>query len=153
MSFHRRLSLHLQKTDHIKPLDSASGWDKALVRHLYDVHQIIQSDPDAISDPENLARIVSSVIVHDAIEFENQHPQFYLTPLVQLNDALIWAGESESLKNQYQSFVADMVYASPTETPSFEEALHIFSLTLQTSLALINAEDIAKSLVTANKIN
>jgi len=127
--------------------------DKALVRHLYDVHQIIQSDPAVISDSENLARIVSSVIVHDAIEFENQHPQFYLTPLVQLNDALIRAGESESLKNQYQAFVADMVYASPTDTPSFEEALHIFSRTLQTSLTLIKAEDIAKSLAAAIQLN
>ncbi len=153
VSFPRRLSLHLQKTNHIKALDSASGWDKALVRHLYDVHQIIQSDPAVISDLENLANIVSRVIVHDAIEFENQHPQFYLTPLVQLNDALIWAGESESLKNQYQVFVADMVYASPTDTPSFDEALHIFSRTLQTALALIKAEDIAKSLATANKLN
>jgi hypothetical protein len=153
VSFPRRLALHLQKNTTVKTLDSASGWDKALVRHLYDVHQIIQSDPAVISDSENLARIVSSVIVHDAIEFENQHPQFYLTPLVQLNDALIRAGESESLKNQYQAFVADMVYASPTDTPSFEEALHIFSRTLQTSLALIKAEDIAKSLAPAIQLN
>ena len=153
VSFPRRLALQLQKENNDNALDTALGWDKALVRHLYDVHQIIQSDPAAKSDSEDFARMVSDVIVNDAIEFQNQHPQFYLAPLAQLTEALSWVADSENLKNQYEVFVADMVYASPAHTPNFDDALRVFSRTLLTTLALIKSEDIAKALETASRVN
>jgi len=153
VSFPRRLALQLQKETNDKALNTSLGWDKALVRHLYDVHQIIQSDPAAQSDSENFARMVSDVIVNDAIEFRSQHPQFYSAPLAQLTDALNWAGDSKHLKNQYEFFVADMVYDSPANTPSFEEALHVFSKALLATLALIKPEDMAKALATARPVN
>jgi hypothetical protein len=77
------------------------------------------------------------VIVNDATEFQNQHPQFYTTPLAELNDALNWAKDSLALKNQYEAFVSDMVYAEPANTPSFDESLDVFTRTLQTTLGLI----------------
>jgi hypothetical protein len=143
VSFPRRLALQLQKENNDKTLDPSSGWDKALVRHLYDVHQIIQSTPKVESDTDDLVRIVSSVIANDAIEFKNQHTQFYLTPLAELNDALTWANGSSELKTQYDAFVADMVYGPPANTPSFGEALGIFSRTLRITLAKIKPENIA----------
>ena len=146
VSFSRRLALQLQKVNNAMALDPSSGWDKALVRHLYDVHQIIQSTPAVKSDVEDLARILSSVIANDAIEFENQHPQFYLTPLAQLNDALTWARSSEDLKTQYDAFVADMVYGPPENTPNFDETLDVFSSILQTILTSIKSEAIAAEL-------
>ncbi|MDY7576728.1 nucleotidyl transferase AbiEii/AbiGii toxin family protein [Herbaspirillum sp. RTI4] len=146
VSFPRRLALQLQKDNTDTVLDPSSGWDKALVRHLYDVHQIIQHAPVAQLDASDLARILSGVIANDAIEFQNQHPQFYLTPLAQLSKALTWAGESENLKIQYDAFVADMVYASPENTPSFAEALDVFSRTLQTTMTLMSSENIAREM-------
>lgn len=147
VSFPRRLALQLQKENNDKPLDPSSGWDKALVRHLYDVHQIIQSTSAAKSNADNLAQILLNVIANDAIEFKNQHPQFYLTPLTQLNDALTWANGSAELKVQYDAFVADMVYAPPANTPSFGEALDVFSKTLITTFTSIEPKNIATEMV------
>ena len=138
VSFPRRLALQLQKPNGENNLDTSTGWDKALVRHLYDVHQIIKHGPSGFElEPANLASLVSSVIVNDAIEFENQHPQFYTKPVTELNDALNWAKDSLALINQYVAFVSDMVYAEPENTPSFGESLDVFTRTLQGTLGLI----------------
>jgi predicted nucleotidyltransferase component of viral defense system len=142
VSFSRRLVLQLQQGSVGMLLDAPSGWDKTLVRHIYDVHQIIQSNPKLNANTEDFARMVSSVIANDAIDFKNQHPQFYIKPLTQLNDALTWASNSKDLKSQYESFVADMVYALPNSTPSFYEALDVFSKVLRSALVLIKPENI-----------
>ena len=148
VSFPRRLALQLQKPNGENNLDTSNGWDKALVRHLYDVHQIIQHGPAAFElQLDNLASLVSSVIVNDAIEFQNQHPQFYTTPLAELNDALNWAKDSLALKNQYEAFVSDMVYAEPANTPSFDESLDVFTRTLQTTLGLIKEVNVTVATV------
>jgi hypothetical protein len=54
-----------------------------------------------------------------------------------------------ALKNQYEAFVSDMVYAEPTNTPSFDESLDVFTRTLQTTLGLIKEVNVP---VTANKV-
>ena len=119
-------------------MNGATGWDKALVRHLYDVHQIIQHGLSGSElESANLTSLVSSVIVNDGIEFKNQHPKFYTTPLAELNDALCWAKDSLALKNQYAAFVSDMVYSEPANTPSFDESIDVFTRILQSTLGLI----------------
>ena len=138
VSFPRRLALQLQKQNGENNLNGATGWDKALVRHLYDVHQIIQHGLSGSElESANLTSLVSSVIVNDGIEFKNQHPQFYTTPLAELNDALCWAKDSLALKNQYEAFVSDMVYSEPANTPSFDESIDVFTRILQSTLGLI----------------
>jgi hypothetical protein len=52
VSFPRRLAFQLQKENNDQTLDPSSGWDKALVRNLYDVHQIIQSTSTVESDTD-----------------------------------------------------------------------------------------------------
>lgn len=146
VSFPRRLALQLQKGNADKVLDASVGWDKALVRHIYDVHQIIQSTPAVNTDIQALARIVTGVIASDAIEFANQHPDFYLKPITQLNGALEWAEASEELNAQYDAFVADMVFGTPANTPSFREALNVFSKTLRNTLSSITSANIDSEL-------
>ncbi|MDI9332530.1 MAG: hypothetical protein QM527_14730 [Alphaproteobacteria bacterium] len=57
-----------------------------------------------------------------------------------------WANGSSELKTQYDAFVADMVYGPPASTPSFGEALVIFSRTLRITLAKIKPENIANEM-------
>lgn len=45
MAFPRRLASHLSKSPAAERLDNDSGWDKALVRHLFDVHKIVKAHP------------------------------------------------------------------------------------------------------------
>ena len=147
VSFPRRLALQLQKGNADKLLHASVGWDKALVRHIYDVHQIIQSTPAVNTDVQALARIMTGVIASDAIEFANQHLDFYLKPIKQLNGALEWAETSEELNAQYDAFVADMVYATKANTPSFREALNVFSKTLRNTLSLITSANIESEMM------
>ena len=94
-----------------------------------------------------LARIMTGVIASDAIEFANQHLDFYLKPIKQLNGALEWAETSEELNAQYDAFVADMVYATKANTPSFREALNVFSKTLRNTLSLITSANIESEMM------
>ena len=54
ISFPRRLALQLSKNASPTTLDEASGWDQALVRHIYDVHQIYRKHPTVIGDLQEM---------------------------------------------------------------------------------------------------
>jgi hypothetical protein len=149
VSFPRRLALQLQKSSASASLDFVAGWDKSLVRQLYDVHQIVESRSVVGLNGPELTRIVLNTIVQDAIEFERQHPKFCVAPLAQIQNALAWAAGSEVLQTQYDDFVADMVYGMPAQTPSFRQALDAFSNTLQAALASVNPATIIQAIETA----
>ena len=149
VSFPRRLSLQLQKNSEDQTVELTDAWDKAMVRHLFDVYQIIQSCPVVLADVPALGRNVSSTIAHDAIEFAAQHPQFCTAPLAQLQDALAWAASSSVLHAQYDLFVADMVYGPPAKTPSYDQALGTFTKTLLAALATTNPADILRGIEAA----
>jgi len=149
ISFPRRLALQLEKVRSDQALEASLGWDKALVRHLYDVHQITQNtSPEKLSSHE-LAEVVSNVIIHDAIEFQNQHPLFCTNPFDQLTHALAHAANNEKLKFQYNAFIMDMVYAPSETIPSFDQALSVFSKVLENILTLNNQEKIANAILGA----
>ena len=109
-------------------LSEEKGWDKALVRHLYDVHQIMLKTDNNISP----SVVLPFVIEKDQQDFKNQDNMFVTDPWGQLEKALLLAqGPSDVqvvLKKQYDQFVQDMVYAQVS--PSYEEALEVFSKVL-----------------------
>jgi Nucleotidyl transferase AbiEii toxin, Type IV TA system len=149
VSFPRRLALQLQKSSATASLDDVAGWDKSLVRHLYDVYQIVGGSSVIAANAPELARMVSNTIVQDAVEFAPQHPKFCAAPLRQMQDALVWAAGSKALQRQYDGFVADMVYGAPAQTPSFRQALDTFSNTLQAALASIHPATIIQAIESA----
>ena len=145
VSFPRRLALQLAHNK-MNPLEANSGWDKALVRHLYDLHRISQTQKIDKVTIEGLVGIVSKVIVKDALEYSNQHPEFCLTPLDTLEDAMKWAGSSVELKNQYEAFIADMVYAPAKTIPSFKDAHMVFSDLLKRTLERLNQGELSEQI-------
>lgn len=142
ISFPRRLALHLQNLNSNTTIQINLAWDKALVRHLYDVHQIGKNMATGQVDLKKLASLLINVITKDAIDFKNQHPNFYFNPISELNQAILWAENNKDLNLQYTAFVNDMVYATTENTPTFAEAFGYFSKLLRSTLSLIEHKHI-----------
>lgn len=132
VSFPRRLALLLQDNESPETsLTDAAQWDAALVRHIYDVHQIVSKRSDILADSAKMREMVAALIFKDAEDFKNQHPSFAENPVAELNVALSFTKTSDTLKQQYDSFVSDMVYADDSGRPPFDEALEVFETALQ----------------------
>lgn len=130
VAFPRRLAQHLANASPTQPLSIDSGWDTALVRHIYDVYQMIQSDPGLAQADVALIQTVGDVIAQDAQEFYAQFPGFSTDPWGHIQNALNWAESSPVLEDQYASFVSDMVYAPQEHIPTYRQALDVFSQSL-----------------------
>jgi predicted nucleotidyltransferase component of viral defense system len=148
ISFPRRLAMQRAKNPEHPELTAEAGWDRALVRHLYDLERISAHHPEAAAEMADLSRMVGLVIEKDALDFANQHPAFIVAPRQELLSALEWAQSSTELRNQYDSFVADMVYADPATIPSYEAVLGNVRLTIEETLSRIDCASISASVMT-----
>ena len=121
ISFPRRLAMHL--------VDSSRELDKTLVRHLFDVHQIIKAHPGVLDETQLLQNIFIGKLNQDAKDFANQHPEFLVDPMNELRKAMLFAKENPIISTMYINFIRDMVYSS--NPPSFDEAFQTFNLNLE----------------------
>lgn len=121
ISFPRRLAMYL--------VDSSRDLDKTLVRHLFDVHQIIKAHPGVLDETQLLQNILIEKLNQDAKDFANQHPEFLIDPLSELRKAMMFAKENPIISTMYINFIRDMVYSS--DSPSFDEAFHTFNQSLE----------------------
>ena len=121
ISFPRRLAMHL--------VDSSRELDKTLVRHLFDVHQIIKAHPGVLDETQLLQNIFIGKLNQDAKDFANQHPEFLVDPMGELRKAMLFAKENPIISTMYINFIRDMVYSS--NPPSFDEAFHTFNQSLE----------------------
>ena len=124
VAFPRRLALHLTNPEKHK-------FDQALVRHLFDVHQIIVNNPD-IDYPATLKPLIARVMDKDAKDFARQFPKFLSDPVGQLTSAMLVAETGRAYAVMYSEFVRVMVYG--TNSPSFVDALTSFRQVLKSSL-------------------
>ena len=113
LSFPRRLALWMH--------DQSRGFDKALVRHIYDVHEISTKMPEIVSETETLRSMMLSAMSKDAVDFASQHPGFAADPVGELEKAMSHASENTSFRDMFDEFVSVMVYARPTL--NFDQAL------------------------------
>lgn len=121
ITFPRRLALSL-----VKPGEKV---DKALVRHLYDVHQITAKNPDLLkSDLSLLTNLVAQVIEKDSLDFAKQYDAFVKDPMSEIKKAMQYAKKDPKTKQAYEEFIRVMVYDK--NAPSFEDAFSRFSQAL-----------------------
>lgn len=122
ITFPRRLALSMGKTDE-EP-------DSALVRHLYDVYQITEKNPEILNgDLPSLASLVNKVIEQDSKDFARQHPAFVNDAFGEINNAMKFALSNPDTKITYDKFIEVMVYEK--NAPTFEGAFSRFSETLK----------------------
>lgn len=143
VSFPRRLAMQLSKMEHGSTLAGQPGWDHALVRHLYDVNRIGEAHPDMLRHPDAIRSLVARAVSKDAGEFTNQHPAFALAPRAELTGALAYAKASKELADQYDRFIADMVYAPTDKVTSYAQSTLAFESLLVEILAEIPDRDLA----------
>jgi len=141
VSFPRRLAAHRARHGHNPALlGDERLWDRALVRHLYDVHQLAATRPELLADAAALGRLVAAVIAKDQRDFANQHPEFVADPRAEIEAALAHAKASPDLSAQYAVFVQDMVYSVPENIPTYEQALGAFESILIQALAALDVQ-------------
>ena len=113
---------YLRRTaEHKANPELAYRYDPRLVRHLYDVHRIVDANPSVTG---KAAPIFAGTLTQEIQQYGGERfPVFKERPLGVLGDELgILASDAEARKN-YAVFVNDLVYGSK---PSFDEVSQTF---------------------------
>ena len=105
------------------------AWDTALVRHLYDVHSILQRRPDVLADAR---RAFPELVAGDQKEFGVQFPDFAAAPHQVLNGALRQARADTKIQTEFTGNLLPLVYGG--STPAFEQAFGDFEKVAATLL-------------------
>lgn len=103
--------------------------DPALVRHVYDVFQIIRAQPAALTPA---CQVFPSVVQQDANEYRRQHPAFDEDPHGVLRAALTRAKGDAELVRGYEQKVLPLIYGA--EQVSYATAFELFEGAAQTLL-------------------
>lgn len=128
VSFPRRLAMHLSDPARFK-------FDRALVRHLFDVDQILSAQ-DKQKPFENLKNLLASAMDKDAKDFAHQFRKFLVDPVGEMSNAMRVAKSDVSYRKMYEEFVSVMVYGQ--SSPSFDEAINHFDAVLNSALPPLN---------------
>lgn len=110
LSFLRRFALH-------RSGQMQQNWDKALVRHIYDVHCIMSRKPDV---QDACVAAFSALTADDVKEFGYQDEQFAANPGTVLKIALSQIEGDEQSRDEYNHVLLPLVYG--TGKFSFDEA-------------------------------
>jgi DNA gyrase/topoisomerase IV subunit B len=81
--------------------------DAALVRHVYDVHRIMESRPKELGAAED---IFESLVMGDTLEFAGRDPEFDAYPKETLKKTLTRARDSTVLQQQYVERLLPLIY-------------------------------------------
>lgn len=84
-------------------------FDSTLVRHLYDVYQLLAAKA---VDESVVRRLASEICASDAREFKGQHPEYEKDPLAETRRALSALDSDKRFAEWYAQFVEAMIYGS-----------------------------------------
>ena len=98
--------------------------DEQLVRHLYDVHQLLAAVPQDLASQEEKQRLFNQTVVGDQQRFARQEPEFDTDPRRWLSQALEQLQSSAEMEELYNRFVGELVWG---ETVPFIQARDCFS--------------------------
>ena len=96
-------------------------FDPRLVRHLYDVHAIMEAHPGIILRMG--AALFEQLVAEDAAQFSHQHPEFVAHPVAEMSGAMGLIKTDPRFRKHYDDFLKDLVYG---ESVTFEAALTVF---------------------------
>jgi predicted nucleotidyltransferase component of viral defense system len=108
------------------------SWDKALVRHVYDVYCIYLLAPSALP----LAGFQFKALVdYDVGEFGKQYEAFAKNPKQVLLDALAQAETDAQLQDEYRQHLLPLVFGQAR--PSYQEAFQVFKRCAESLLPVL----------------
>lgn len=110
----------LRRTAEAQAGRNRAEYDSRLVRHIYDVHAIVQRHRD-MSLPH---ACFAALVVSDAAQFQNQYPEFAADPVGQMQTTLDALRDDSGLfEHDYLRFVDELVFGKPV---TFAEARMAF---------------------------
>lgn len=80
--------------------------DSTLIRHVYDLNSIKL----AKRIQANFFTLAKEIIINDAKQFKNQHPEYFADPGVEIRQSLALLRNKLLWKERYQEFIETMVY-------------------------------------------
>lgn len=134
ISFPRRLAMHMRHVA-AAPDNTAKrrAFDKTLVRHIYDIHEINRMAPATFQNLAVISDLMKGAMEKDAKDFNNQHPEFAVAPVDELKWALSEANANPEIEAAYLRFLGVMVYGE--QKPDFKTAMSVFEQRLQEACA------------------
>lgn len=106
-------------------------FDTAIVRHLYDIHQLSNS---GIVRSDLVARLAGAISAGDAAQYRSQHPEYAEDPARETNRALEALTADERFKKWYEEFVDSMIYGD--EKPNFTDVATTFKGAVRQALSI-----------------
>lgn len=104
-------------------------FDTALVRHLYDVHQLYIAR--AVNE-ETVKRLAVQIVTQDAEQYKNQHPEFFASPSEEIRKVLQQIQDDGRFAEWYDSFVHAMIYGD--DKPAYRDVLSTFTRAASSAL-------------------
>lgn len=80
--------------------------------------------PKANKINNNFFTLVQDIVISDAKQFKNQHPEYSANPRTEIQESLALLKNKPIWKEHYQTFLTEMVYNSSTAI-AYEEAIAI----------------------------
>jgi hypothetical protein len=96
-------------------------FDTAIVRHLYDVHQLSKR---GVADLNVVAQLAGAISANDAAQFASQHREYAEDPVRETNRALAALTEDKRFEEWYEDFVDAMIYGD--DKPHFRDVASTF---------------------------
>lgn len=93
--------------------------DKSLIRHVYDLHAIQQANK--INDYFFIS--AKEVVINDAKQFKNQHPEYSTSPSDEIKNSLALLKSKPHWRERYQEFIETMVFNN-SATLEYDEAVN-----------------------------
>src|SRR5579883_1033913 len=87
--------------------------DKTLIRHVYDLNAINQSN----KVNSNFIDLAKTVIISDGKQFKNQHPEYAADPSTEIKQSLALLKDKPLWKERYEEFIEAMVYDTTRAFP------------------------------------
>ncbi len=94
--------------------------DSALVRHIFDLNSIVKAN----KINTNFFTLAQDIVINDAKQFKNQHPEYSANPRAEIQESLALLRNKPIWKEHYQTFLTEMVYDSSAPI-AYEEAIAI----------------------------
>jgi len=124
----------LRRTAEVLDQSNPDAFDPRLVRHLYDVHQIVAQHPALLAELHS--GLFAKLVAGDVVQFASQHPAFAANPALELARALVAIKTDQALSLHYRHFVDDLVFG--TQVP-FSVALATFDTAASSLLAQLSS--------------
>ncbi|MSQ88935.1 MAG: nucleotidyl transferase AbiEii/AbiGii toxin family protein [Betaproteobacteria bacterium] len=97
-------------------------FDTAIVRHLYDVHQL---STRGVVDLNAVSRLVNEIAESDARQFAHQHPEYAKDRVGETRKAIAALANDQRFEEWYGEFVEAMIYGD--DKPRFREVADTFA--------------------------